>query len=74
MLYYNVLRQLLFYIEGSDLDQRIRAELQRKALLKDIEKAGKDNTSQLESFYSLINHYAPKMLAYSHDGIKTRCC
>ena len=42
-------------------------------LLKDIRgMSGAHTTSALESFHSVLNHFAPKLLAFSYYGMMSR--
>lgn len=40
--------------------------------LKRLEKAGKDNTSELESHNSVVNRFATKQIGFNHDGLTAR--
>jgi hypothetical protein len=41
-------------------------------LVNAIAKAGKENTSELESYHAHLNRYAPKMTPFSYSGMKSR--
>lgn len=44
------------------------------SLLKDVGKLSGDlQTWSLEAYHSLVNQFAPKMCAYSYEGMKCRC-
>lgn len=59
--------------KGTQVHDRLCAELTKKALVAGIKKASPlDQTSCLEGFHSVLNHFAPKMLAYSYTGIYCR--
>lgn len=64
MLYCNLI--------GGELFHSLKKILLSNQLLQAVRKAGSENTSQLESYHSTLNHYAPKMLSFSHDGMVTR--
>ena len=46
--------------------------IDNKILKTAILKAGQQNTSELESFHSLLNYNAPKMMGFSYSGQLSR--
>lgn len=59
-------------ITGTKLDAWLCQELLSKRLIADLRKAGVQNTAQLESFHKQLNHFAPKMVGFSYDGMNSR--
>ncbi|XP_022101363.1 uncharacterized protein LOC110984997 isoform X2 [Acanthaster planci] len=60
---------------GTEETTQLYQILESTSLLKDIRKMSSTaQTSSLESFHSLINQFAPKMKAYSYDGMTCRVC
>jgi hypothetical protein len=58
---------------GTQVHDHLCAELTKKALVSGIKQASPlDQTSCLEGFHFVLNHFAPKMLAYSHSGMYCR--
>lgn len=58
---------------GSVVHERLCDVLTKKPLMKGIKKASPlAQTSYLEGFHSVLNHFAPKMLAYSYTGMYCR--
>ncbi len=53
--------------------EKLTKVLTNKRLMNGIEKASPfDQTSSLEGFHSVLNHFAPKMIAFSHTGMIIR--
>ena len=63
-----------FYINilDSPLHRALKPLICDTRLVDAISKAGKDNTSELESFHALINRNAPKMIPFSYSGMMSR--
>lgn len=60
---------LLFIFPDSPLHEKVCTALTNPRLMKGIQKASPlDQTSCLEGFHSVLNHFAPKMIAYSYVG------
>ncbi|KAL1475488.1 hypothetical protein MTO96_037256 [Rhipicephalus appendiculatus] len=59
---------------GTDAYDRLHAILTPKRLLDDIRQMSPSvQTFSVESFHSLINRFAPKSYAFSHQGMFIRC-
>ena len=57
-------------IELADGFQKI---VENKSLLKDFQNASPyDQTSGVEGYHSVVNHFAPKKYHFSFDGMKSR--
>ena len=57
------------FSSGSPLHERVSSALTNSRLVKGIQQASPlDQTSCLEGFHSVLNHFAPKMIAYSYVG------
>ena len=66
-------RKMLSYLYSfpidSPLHKKVCAALTNKRLMNGIKKASPlAQTSCLEGFHSVLNHFAPKMIAYSYVG------
>ncbi len=78
ILSFNIYKTGIYYVMflshlDTILHDRLTAELSKKALVTGIKKASPlAQTSCLEGFHSILNHFAPKMLAYSYTGIYCR--
>lgn len=60
-------------IVGSLVYEKLCEVLRKKRLVKAIEKSSSSGqTSALEGYHSVINQFAPKMLAYSYLGMMSR--
>lgn len=58
---------------GSDEYEKLVANHSKTSLLHGIKKASPiAQTNCLEGYHSVVNQFAPKMLAYSHSGILCR--
>ena len=68
--------QISFYLFlESTAYEKLEACLTNKRLVNGIKKASPlDQTSCLEGFHSLVNYFAPKMVAFSHTGMIIRYC
>ena len=75
ILSFNIYKTGIYYVMflshlDTILHDRLTAELSKKALVTGIKKASPlAQTSCLEGFHSVLNHFAPKMLAYSYTGM-----
>ncbi|KAL1428741.1 hypothetical protein MTO96_016915 [Rhipicephalus appendiculatus] len=59
---------------GTDAYDRLHATLTPKRLLDDVRQTSPSvQTFSVESFHSLINRFAPKSYAFSHQGMFIRC-
>ncbi len=59
----------LFFFTDSPLHKKVCMALTNKSLMKGIKKASPlAQTSCLEGFHSVLNHFSPKMIAYSYIG------
>lgn len=60
-------------ITGSKACEKLRDIVSSKYLIKDMRKLSSYyQTSSLESYHSVVNHFAPKLLAFSYTGIHCR--
>ncbi len=60
-----LLRCILIYFIDSDVYEKLRIALLNEKLKKGICQASPlSQTSCLEGFHSVLNHYSPKMIAY----------
>lgn len=58
---------------GTVVYDKLYAALTNNALVKGIKQASPlAQTSCLEGFHSVLNHFAPKMIAYSYIGMYCR--
>ena len=58
---------------GSVVYERLCEALTNNALVKGIKQASPlSQTSCLEGFHSVLNHFAPKMIAFSYAGMYCR--
>lgn len=61
------------HVTGSDAHRRLCSIVRAPSLLKDIAQLSpKEQTYSCETFHSLLNHYAPKLTAYSYHGMEAR--
>ena len=64
---------MFFFISGFLAYNKLSGAMLKKAFVKGIKQASPlDQTSCLEGFHSVVNHFAPKMNAYSFTGIYCR--
>lgn len=62
-----------FNISGSEVYSKLCDTLNNSFLLKGIKQASPvQQTSCLEGYHSVVNQFAPKMLAFSYLGILAR--
>lgn len=65
--------KLIAFIVVSEAYEKMCTALTNSSLTKAIEKASSvEQTSCLEGYHSLVNHFAPKKLAYSYLGMLCR--
>jgi len=65
--------RLLNLFTDTKVYEKVCTVLKKTALVKGIKKASPvAQTSCLEGFHSVINQYAPKMIAYSYQGMYCR--
>ena len=58
------------WLIGTLVYEKLCEALSNKALVRGIKQASPHaQTSCLESFHSVLNHFAPKMIAYSYVGM-----
>ena len=71
----NNIIQHVNYITGSKAFEQLNDLLSNKHLLIDIAKLSpQKQTSGLESYHSVVNHFAPKVMAFSYVGMHCRYC
>lgn len=64
----------ILYIIGSKAYEKLSDVVLCRRLMKDVKKLSPHHqTSSLESYHSVLNHFAPKLLAFSYTGIYCRC-
>lgn len=72
-MYINIISHNHLFHLGSEAYAKMYDALTNIQLTKAIKKASSvGQTSCLESYHSVINHFAPKMLAYSYLGMLGR--
>ena len=53
--------------------EKVCKALEKPSLVRGIKQASPlDQTSCLEGFHSVVNHFAPKMIAFSYNGMFCR--
>ena len=58
---------------GSKACEKVSDLITNKQLLADVRKLSSHHqTSSFESYHSVVNHFAPKLLAFSYVGIYCR--
>ena len=58
---------------GTKLFEKLQDIINSRQLKKDIPKMSSvQQTSALEGFHSVINHFAPKMIGFSYHGMLCR--
>ncbi len=66
------LLMLIIHVD-TEVSEKLTAIIRDKRLCSAVAKlSNKFQTSQLEAFHSLLNHYAPKQIAFSHPGMIAR--
>ena len=69
----NISTVLLSFMLVSEAYEKLYTALTKSSLTKGIEKASSvEQTSCLEGYHSVVNQFAPKMLAYSYLGMLCR--
>ena len=65
--------RMYIIITGSKAFEQLNDIMSSKHLLQDVSKLSPlKQTSSLESYHSVINHFAPKLLAFSYVGMQCR--
>ena len=64
---------IICYTIGSKAYEKLSDVVLNNRLMKDVAKLSPHHqTSSLESYHSVVNHFAPKLLAFSHTGMYCR--
>ena len=64
---------IICYTIGSKAYEKLSDVVLNNRLKKDVAKLSPHHqTSSLESYHSVVNHFAPKLLAFSHTGMYCR--
>ena len=64
---------IICYTIGSKAYEKLSDVELNNRLMKDVAKLSPHHqTSSLESYHSVVNHFAPKLLAFSHTGMYCR--
>lgn len=64
---------LSFHFVGTTAHEKLVASLTKPSLIKGIKQASPvEQTSSLEGFHSVVNHFSPKMIGYSYAGMYCR--
>ena len=67
------LKCLPWFITDSPVYEKVHATLTNSRLISGIKQASPlSQTSCLKGFHSVLNHFCPKMIAYSFDGMFCR--
>ena len=63
----------LFTYAGSKACEKLYDIICNNRLLVDVQKLSPEKqTSSLESYHSVVNHFAPKLMAFSYIGMHCR--
>ncbi|XP_065908498.1 uncharacterized protein [Dysidea avara] len=66
-------RRKKWFTPGSKAYEKLYDILCSKTLLPDIKKlSSQHQTSSLEAYHSVVNHFAPKLLSFSYHGLHSR--
>ncbi|XP_065890016.1 uncharacterized protein [Dysidea avara] len=66
-------RRKKWFTPGSKAYEKLYDILCSKTLLPDIKKlSSQHQTSILEAYHSVVNHFAPKLLSFSYHGLYSR--
>ena len=66
----HILMIFFMFLLGSVVYEKLCTALTNNSLVKGIKQASPfAQTSRLEGFHSLLNQFAPKMIAYSYVGM-----
>ncbi|XP_046864077.1 uncharacterized protein LOC124457998 [Xenia sp. Carnegie-2017] len=69
----DVLKPRVWLTKGSVAYEKLKGALTKKKLVKAIKQASSvAQTSCLEGYHSVINHFAPKMMHFSYSGMYCR--
>lgn len=71
------LKQIIFYIFfhfiATKVCEKLHAVISTCQMKKDIPMLSTNQqTSELEAYHSVINHFAPKMIGFSYHGMQSR--
>ena len=63
----------VLYFSGTKVYEKLQDVINSRQMKKDIPKLSPaQQTSALEGFHSVINHFAPKMIGFSYHGMLCR--
>eukprot|EP00112_Aurelia_sp_Birch-Aquarium-sp1_P006941 Seg1758.1 transcript_id=Seg1758.1/GoldUCD/mRNA.D3Y31 product="hypothetical protein" protein_id=Seg1758.1/GoldUCD/D3Y31 len=66
-------REIKWFSPDSELADGFQKIVENNSLLKDIQNASPyGQTSGVEGYHSVVNHFAPKMFHFSFDGMTSR--
>lgn len=64
---------IFFPFSGTKVYEKLQDIINSKQMKKDIPKLSPvQQTSALEGFHSVVNHFAPKMIGFSYHGMLCR--